>query len=605
MFLRNYIDHKLNSVFKNNPDPLNKYRAEFLVNSLLGSLILVIITFPGFYIDSLNFLFYRSLVIILLECFLLWAILNTKKWHLVAHATCILIAILILTNFFVLVIGVRIISLQYMLLLILLSYYLLGKKWGVFYSIMCTFFLSAYFLFLNTNELVSVKIGTSQYINFILIFLGNFLLIIYLHYHFFNAFNKTIKRLKIKQEEEELLNEKLQYAILASQQLDKAKTNFLSTISHELRTPLNSVIGISNILLIDKPREDQKENLDILKFSANNLLNLINNVLDINKIDSGNLEIENILFKFNDLIQHIYHSFKIKAIQKGINFNLEINKDLKGMHLIGDPTRLTQIMTNLIENAIKFTAEGSVDVSIQIKEKTIDTIKLHFCISDTGIGIPEDKHEVIFDLFSQASSSTTRNFGGTGLGLAIVKNLLILHQSEINIQSKLNIGTAFDFEIIYKIGIINSQSTSLIENEKDVEVIDISDLKILIAEDNQINVLLMRKLLSKWEIVPDFALNGSEAVEAFKKKHFDLILMDIHMPILDGYEATYIIRNNFDSPKSKTPIIALTASIDTDIKSKIEEVGINDYISKPFDHKDLKDKLIAIAKIKNNVGITN
>jgi signal transduction histidine kinase len=348
--------------------------------------------------------------------------------------------------------------------------------------------------------------------------------------------------LSIKQKEEALMNERLKEAIIASDQLAKAKSNFLSTISHELRTPLNGVIGMSNVLLLDHPREDQKENINVLKFSANNLMKLINDVLDINKIESGKLELEKAPFKIRDLAYNIYRTFKVRADHKLINFSLNVDNDLADLIVLGDQTRLTQILSNLLDNALKFTKKGEVTFSISTIKKTEDQIALQFCINDTGIGIPKEKQELVFESFTQASTSTTRNYGGTGLGLAIVKNLLELHESTISIQSDINVGTSFTFEIGFNLFDLSTERLTEPSYASDDDM-NLSDLKILIAEDNLMNILLMRKLLSKWDITPDFAENGSEAIAAFEVKDYDVILMDIHMPIMDGYETTKIIRS--------------------------------------------------------------
>lgn len=592
-----YIDKKLNKVFAKNTDSLNKVRVQFLINALIASILIIAITLPGFYLNSFYFLLFRSILIIVVQLALIWILLNTTKWKLVAHGACIIVATLIFSNIFVNVQGVKIISLQFMLILIVMSYYLLGNKWGIFYSAVSGVFMLIYFMLFGRNAMAIIEKENTDNFTFITVFVFNFLLIIYLQYHFFNAFNRTIRQLKVKQEKEKLLNLKLQEAIKASDESSKAKSNFLSTISHELRTPLNGVIGMSNVLLLDNPRTEQQENLNILKFSANNLLNLINDVLDINKIESGKIEIEKIPFKIFDLIKYIYKAFENRAKEKKLAFNLDLNTDLNDVVLVGDPTRLTQILNNLIENALKFTETGEVKLSINIKEKKDNTIKLYFCVSDSGIGIPLEKQKLIFDSFSQASTSTTRTYGGTGLGLAIVKNLLELHHSEIKTKSEVNVGTSFEFEIVYNF-FESSHNLSSQTNLQSVENMDISNLKILIAEDNQMNILLMRKLLAKWNIKPDFAANGSEAVAAFKVNNYDLILMDIHMPIMDGYEASKMIRSETDDVKAKIPIIALTASVALDVRNKINQAGINDFVSKPFNPDELRGKLEAIASEK-------
>ncbi|RYF99197.1 MAG: response regulator, partial [Chitinophagaceae bacterium] len=358
-----------------------------------------------------------------------------------------------------------------------------------------------------------------------------------------------------------------------------AKSNFLSTVSHELRTPLNGVIGMSDILLMQNPRDDQAENLNVLKFSANNLLNLINNVLDYNKIELGKVEIESIPFKIYDLIRNIYSGFRSRADEKGLNFTIEMDEDLKELSIVGDPTRLTQVLVNLIENAIKFTANGNVNVLIKSIAKTPRGVNLHFCISDTGIGIPKDKQEMIFDSFTQSSSSTTRKYGGTGLGLAIVKNLLALMGSEVSTKSKPGSGTSFTFELNYEV-VEQSQKPASLEKLQ-ADEIDISKLKILIAEDNEMNTLVMKKLLANWKINPDFAKNGAEAVAAVENNDFDLVLMDIHMPIMDGYQAALRIRRIKNKKKAKVTIIALTASVALDVRNKVAAAGIDDFMSKP------------------------
>jgi signal transduction histidine kinase/CheY-like chemotaxis protein len=588
----NYIDNQLNRVFANDDDPLNKVRAQFLVYALLSSLVILLVTIPTFISNSLNLLFFRSVCITFLQIGLIWLLLNTSKWKLVAHGACIVVAILIWSNIFVQIQGIKIISLQWMLLLIVMSYYLLGTKWGIFYSSISLLFMMFYFAIFGKDAMTAITPYEVNSFAFILVFIYNFLLIIYLQYHFFHAFNVTIKQLKFKQAEEKLLNDKLTEAVIAAEESSKAKTYFLSTISHELRTPLNGVIGMSNVLLLDNPRPDQAENLNMLKFSANNLLSLINDVLDINKIESGKIEIEYIPFKIYDLLKNIHAGFKNKAIEKGLDFELMAAEDLKQLAIVGDPTRLTQILGNLIENALKFTAEGRVELLIKSISRNDEDVTLHFRITDTGIGIPKEKQELVFESFVQASTSTTRKYGGTGLGLAIVKNLLELHKSKIYIESEIDLGTTFTFDITYKVYDFYVEEIQHHKSETDM---DISNLKILVAEDNQMNILLMRKLLSKWNITPDFAQNGIEAVEAFKNANYDLILMDIHMPLMDGFEATHIIRNHDDPSKANVQIIALTASVALDVRTKIADAGINNFISKPFNPEELRLKLEHIA----------
>lgn len=589
-----FINNKLDHLFFDDDNQLNKVRAQFLVNTLLSSLLVILVTLPSFYNGNNSLLlFIRSIFIAFFQIFLVWLTLTTKKWKIVAHSLCTLLIVLIASNIFIHLQGIKIISLQWMLLIIIMSYYLLGTKWGIFYSSISLTFMLFYFMIYGSDALTSVTNQTNNFA-FVTVFSFNFLLIIYVQYHFFRAYNLTIQQLKEKQVAEKLLNEKLKEAVVFAEKSAKAKSYFLSTISHELRTPLNGVIGMTDVLLLDNPRDDQEENLNLLKFSANNLLTLINDVLDINKIESGNITIEKTPFKIYQLVKNISAGFNLKANEKKIDLIIEIDKQLIDTVIVGDPTRLTQILINLIDNALKFTEEGTVSISLKAIDSSEEDITIQFCISDSGIGIPKDQQEFVFESFSQASSSITRKYGGTGLGLAIVKNLLDLHNSKITTISQEGVGTTFKFDINYKLHNFAVDSNNFTPTQTN-SIMDISKLSILVAEDNQMNTLLMKKLLAKWDITPDFANNGAEAVTAFNSKAYDLILMDIHMPVMDGYEATAEIRKHADPQKANVPIIALTASVALDAREKISNAGINDFVSKPFNPDELRGKLEEIA----------
>lgn len=593
MALLSSIKQKIDNNFKNDPDGLNKVRASFLLNTLTISLFVALLTLPGFWLKSYDLLFYRSLAIVAVQAVFIWVTLHLNKWKTVAHLLCIMVSVIIFTNFYVTVEGIKIISLQFLILLITFSYYLLGKKWGLFYSILSASSMFLYFTAIGRAGIESIERTTISDYTFYGVVVFNFILMFYIQFHFFNAFSKTVKNLEAKELEGRLLNEKLKVAMVEIKQSTKAKSDFLSTISHELRTPLNGVIGMSNILFLENPRKDQVENLNLLKFSANNLLALINDILDINKIDAGKIELQKIPFKISGLINEIFSSFNGKAEAKKLSLILDVPEDFDVLILNGDPARLTQLLNNLIDNAIKFTVNGQVKILIKTTKNEKDSVTLQFNITDTGIGIPLDKQELIFDSFAQASTSSTREYGGTGLGLTIVKNLLALHNSEIKITSKVDEGTTFEFEICYNLDNAQMDQTNVIPYNFLGDDSDISKLKVLIAEDDQMNILLMRKLLAKWNLKPDFVNNGLEAVEACKANEYDLILMDIHMPKMDGYEATTLIRKM--EGKAGLPIIALTASVALDVRNKITEVGISDFISKPFKPNELRAKLEAIA----------
>ncbi|RZL43102.1 MAG: hypothetical protein EOP00_22850, partial [Pedobacter sp.] len=274
------IKQKLDNNFQNDPDALNKVRASFLLNTLAISLFVALFTLPGFWLKSLDLLFYRSIAIVVTQAIFIWIIIYLNKWKTIAHLMCIMVALIIYTNFFVNIEGINIISLQFVILLVTFSYYLLGKKWGLFYSILSAASIFLYFTAVGRVGVEAIERTTINDYTFYGVVIFNFVLMFYIQYHFFNAFSKTVDNLEARELEGRLLNEKLKVAMVEIKQTAQAKSNFLSTISHELRTPLNGVIGMSNILILENPRPDQVENLNVLKFSANNLLALINDILD-------------------------------------------------------------------------------------------------------------------------------------------------------------------------------------------------------------------------------------------------------------------------------------------------------------------------------------
>jgi len=373
-------------------------------------------------------------------------------------------------------------------------------------------------------------------------------------------------------------------------QLNKAKDMFISVMSHEIRTPLNAVIGMSHILSEDNPSESQKENLNILKFSAENLMTLINDVLDFTKIETGNIELEKTSVDLREMMQGITSSLKYKVAEKDIYLNYTID-DAVPNYILGDRTRLVQILLNLTGNAVKFTEKGGVTIDLKVIEESTQEVRIRFAVTDTGIGIPANKTNTIFESFKQASADTTRKYGGTGLGLAIAKSLIELHESRINVDSVFGQGSTFWFTITFK----KVDNTAVNNNISTAEI----GLKInvLVVDDNQINRLLINKVLKKWGITADFAENGLEAIQKTVANHnYDVILMDIHMPEMGGLEATQILRGKEDEYCRKVPIIALTASMLSNQLNEIEEVGMNDFILKPFDPKNLYDKLSRYQK---------
>lgn len=362
---------------------------------------------------------------------------------------------------------------------------------------------------------------------------------------------------------------------------NKAKDEFLSTMSHEIRTPLNIVIGIAHILLMEDPKPEQLENLNALKYSSEHLLGLVNNVLDFNKIESGNLSLERSVFSIQQILEGLQSIFTTKAANKNIKFKIKKDAELPEF-LVGDSVRLAQVLNNLISNGIKFTEEGQVVLDIEVEAIHKDSIDLRFEVFDTGIGIPEDKQEVIFDVFTQATLDTTRKHGGTGLGLAICKKLIHLMGSEIQVRSKLGQGTVFQFLLTLGLSekAATTKHTSLLEDSVD-------GLQVLIVEDYDMNVMVLQRFFKKWKVEYDIAENGQVACEKAEQKNYDLILMDLHMPVLDGYDAATTIRKSAKLHNTLVPIVAFSASAGGDVKEKIRHFGMNKHISKPFNPRDL------------------
>jgi CheY-like chemotaxis protein/nitrogen-specific signal transduction histidine kinase len=387
-----------------------------------------------------------------------------------------------------------------------------------------------------------------------------------------------------KKAQEELIKAKEQ-----AEQAAIAKSQFLSMMSHEIRTPMNAVIGITHLLLQNNPKPDQLENLKTLKFSAENLMVLINDILDFNKIEAGKIEFEEIDFSLTDLIRNIRHALAPQAEEKGVVMKLMLDDELPET-IMGDPVRLAQVITNLVSNAVKFTSEGKIIIDATITEQNTETTTIHFSVSDTGIGIEPEKLEFIFERFTQARSDTTRNFGGTGLGLAISKRLLELQGSQIQVESMPGKGSKFFFFLKFK-NSTRKYAPKLSAKPVLAEKKSLSGIKILMAEDYAINVMVARQFLQNWDIDFDIAENGLAALDMVQKEDYDLVLMDLQMPEMDGYQATKEIRKLDHVKYQKLPIIALTASAMLDIKDKAFEVGMNDYISKPFNPNELYKKI--------------
>ncbi|OKS85315.1 ATP-binding protein [Mucilaginibacter polytrichastri] len=537
-----------------------------------------------------------NVTIIFLFKYLTWK----PDWRRISHVVLTLITVINLSNVYVIIQNVNLGTVQLMIIVVLLSFYMLGQSFGMFYSLVNLIPIVAFMVLeYHSGYMINFKPEHTDGSVGIITVLTNFILIIFIHSHFYAAFLKNIRELKQTAAAQTKLNVELETAILKAEKSSTAKSEFLSTMSHEIRTPLNAVIGMTNLMMMGNPRHDQQENLDILKFSANNLLAIVNDVLDFNKIESGKIVFENIRFNLAELMHSICGGQVIKATEKGLDFELNVDEGLKHRTIIGDPTRITQVIYNLISNAIKFTEQGSIWVNVTCIEDRHNRITISFSVKDTGIGIKKENLQGIFEAFAQESVTTTRQYGGTGLGLAIVKRLLELQGVNMYVESKPDVGSEFSFNIEFPVPTDEIATKRTMIAEPKVHVLDsdmhpvnnFSDTRVLIAEDNPVNVMLMKKLLSKWDLVPTIAENGARAVELVQYGNFDIILMDLQMPVLNGFEASIEIRKLPDSKKSTIPIIALTASALFDIREKVFDSGMNDYVSKPFKPDELKTKM--------------
>lgn len=422
-----------------------------------------------------------------------------------------------------------------------------------------------------------------------------------------NHFQTIKKPLKTKDGDVNILNistniNQIKYYQHESNKAMVARTEFFSAMSHEIRTPMNAIMGMADLLLKRKPREDQVKLLEALHFSSKNLLNLINDVLDFSKIEAGKIEVEEINFNLKNLVDNIYLSLKPKALSKDLSLGLLFDENVP--HIVkGDSIKITQILNNLIGNAIKFTEEGNVSIYVNLIERNEDGYIVKLRIVDTGIGIPQDKINDIFNPFQQASASTTRKFGGTGLGLTIVKNLVKILDGQIEVSSTEEKGSAFEVALPLK----QADGKKIEHTGLSTSIQELKwklDLNILYVEDVITNQFLLEEILKEWGVTVDLASNGKAAIDKISSKKYDMVLMDIQMPDMDGYSACRYIRNMEDEYFKKVPILALTANTSKSTKSQISKVGMQDYIIKPINVNELRSKIIKYSKLSDEIDLS-
>ncbi|RZM24807.1 MAG: response regulator [Pedobacter sp.] len=578
----NPFTRRYRQLLKSEPGLITRARVRILAISIISLIAAYSFLLALYLSQERNILLYR--MIFLLSAMVVSLLLLMKyPWRASAHVLIGALTVVVWSNALLFSNGVNSTTVQYSILSMSLAYYLLGTRWGACYAAA------------NALPMIGIAIvedyaagiyGPQLHYNmhaYTLILTFNYVLLMYIHYTFFSTNRKV-------QLQESKLKKNLQQAALSARELAQTKANFLSTMSHELRTPLHAVIGMANLLRVEGSEKDRQENLEILRFSAENLMSTVNDILDFSSIERENIVLENNLFSPLTLLRNIYGALTPLANEKGIQLNYRPEPEQRELFLIGDQTRLSQILFNLLGNAIKFTAKGKVVLEVNAEQPDNALTTLHFRITDTGTAIPPEHMKTIFHPFVQVAGRSETRYRGTGLDLTIAFNLVRMLGGDLHLQSEEGKGTAFSFSLSYQTA---DKSPGQLDQQDHQS--SLKGLRVLIAEDEVINVILLKKVLARWEIIPDVVENGAQALQAIAQKNYHVVLMDINMPIMDGFEASKKIRQLADRSKAAIPIIAVTASIVAVKEEALANPSINDWLLKPFNPDYLFEKLQQIA----------
>jgi len=405
---------------------------------------------------------------------------------------------------------------------------------------------------------------------------------------------RTQRELKHKNTELEASQKKLILAKEQAEQGKRIKENFLANMSHEIRTPINGIIGLTHLLDKTPLNEEQKEMINLLETSSDSLLGVINDILDLSKIEAGKFKIKRTATDLTSMCNAVINLLKIRAVEKKLELNVEFDKDLPNK-IMADSLRLNQILMNLIGNAIKFTNEGHVNLKVAIIDRKGNNLQIKFSVSDSGIGIPKDRINKVFEIFEQADPLTTAKYGGTGLGLSIVKNLAKLKGGLLEVSSEQGQGSTFSFSNWYEV----LQSSGEVNQVKNEPLVPFDNVKILVAEDNPINKFLIVKILKDWNIDAEVVENGQDAIDKLKENNYDLILMDTYMPVMNGLDAIKCIREGYAPGKEKIPVITFSAAVMEPDKKTAIEAGADDVLSKPFELGTLYQKITKYVTSKD------